>query len=379
MLKLLLSFLYRIFTFEGKGGNTGLCFCIAYFTIWFWEYLKIRGFFLWFCNRSGIYSSLHISKLERWGWCPPCIWEMNYWYACLPWGFLSSLKLPFSWGLAEVRRCLHLKILECVVWLNLLLSNFDYFSLFVLSQLETKLVCNLPAVLTLRSCFPALRETKLFGFCGANHWKLCNFYFCFLAWSALETFFWWLGACILLVGTSKQAPSCSSLSPCMCPHWSHKEATGYFTGVSCTGRGCFPKFHPWPLLKLARRECVKTFTLLILIISKHPFLRALQSKQLSNRERGMKILSILLVPRDIFLLPLSLRSRLFLVCRCKTAKLWLLLIFPKERTLSSTAVTGADKGAGKDHVTATGRWQVFLLKLTLIRRLSYHLLCKLYE
>lgn len=68
-------------------------------------------------------------------------------------------------------------------------------------------ICHLPAVLTCRCCFPALRETKLLGFCGARHGRLCNFYFYFLAWSALGAFSRWLGLRNLFAGTSVLLPS----------------------------------------------------------------------------------------------------------------------------------------------------------------------------
>lgn len=139
---------------------------------------------------------------QWWGCCPPCIWEMNNWCACLPWLFLSSLMLPFSWGLAEVRRYLYMKNLECVFCLSFLLrSHFHHFFLFVLPHLSIRLVCHLPAVLTCRCCFPALREAKLPDFCGGN------FYFYFLPCSALGPFFWWRGLCVLLAGTSVLLPS----------------------------------------------------------------------------------------------------------------------------------------------------------------------------
>lgn len=122
-------------------------------------------------------ESLH--RAQKWGCCPPCTWEMSNWCACLPWECLCSRKRLF-WGWAGVRRCLFLKILECVLsQSSLLTSDFYHFSLLVPPQLDTKLVCHLPALLTCRCCFPALRETKLLGVCS-RCWKLCGFYFYFL-------------------------------------------------------------------------------------------------------------------------------------------------------------------------------------------------------
>lgn len=125
---------------------------------------------------TGPGMSVWLCSAQWWGCCPPCTWEMSYWCACLPWECLSSWKCPFFWGWAGVRRSLCRKIL-CVLSLNsLLTSGFDHFSLLVPPQLNTKLVCHLPAVLTCRCCFPELRETKLLGFWSTRCWRLCNFF-----------------------------------------------------------------------------------------------------------------------------------------------------------------------------------------------------------
>lgn len=182
---------------------------------------------------------------------------------CLPslriFFFFKVAHLPGP-GCSQVMFALENPGLHCLLSF-LFRSDFYHFFLFVPPQVDTQLVCHLPAVLTYRCCFPALRETKLLGFCGACHWTLCNFYFYFLAWSALEAFFWWGGLCILLAGTSVHLPSCSSSSARVHPQQSHKhrEATGYFIGTNYAGRGCFPKYHPLPTVKINK---------LFLIISK---------------------------------------------------------------------------------------------------------------
>ena len=201
--------------------------------------------------------------------------------------------------------------------------------------------------------------------------------FIFISWHDLpqEPF---SGGC----GSASSLPvqACTYPHAALCPHVrAHSRATNTekqqdISQAQITlAEDAFPNFVLCPQLKSTislllfqnsgypRRECAKTLTLLILIKSKSPFLRTLQAKQLSNTENGMKILSFLfLVPQVKFLLPLCLSFRLFLVCRCKNAKFQLLLISPKGTTLSSRAVTGADKGAlavpaGKDHVVAVGR------------------------
>lgn len=131
-----------------------------------------------------------------------------------------------------------MKNLECVFWLSFLIrSHFYHFFLFVLPHLSIRLVCHLPAVLTCRCCFPALREAKQPDFCGASHWRTGHFYFlpCF----ALGTFFWWLGLCVLL-------PSHPITQPCV--HTRGQPNVGkqqdVFLGTNYTGRGCFLEFYP---------------------------------------------------------------------------------------------------------------------------------------
>lgn len=238
--------------------------------------------------------SLRLRSAQRWGCCPPFTREVNNLCACLPWKCLSSWKCLF-WGWAGVRRCLYLKILKCVFSLSFLLaSDFYHFSLLVPPQLNTELVCHLPAVLTCRCCFPALRETKLFGFCSTRCWRLCNFCLCFLARFALGAFLWWLGLFVVLPAPSMHLASCSSSSTCT----AHSGAmnTEKQKKISQTqivlADDSFLNFILCPLLKSAislllfqnsdypRRERAKTFTLVILIKSKIPFLRKQNRKEI---------------------------------------------------------------------------------------------------